>query len=63
MGKNTSVLRSAGSAAFKASGRTDPVAHLISYDLPGPGEYLNDSVLKSIGTKPVVKNDKVKPVG
>jgi len=45
------VLSAAGTSSFKASGRVDPISHLAAYDLPGPGEYLNDSVLQSIGTK------------
>ena len=45
------ILRQAGTSAFKASGRIDPMAALVAYDLPGPGEYLNDGVLETIATK------------
>ena len=47
--KSNTVLKHAGSASFKAQPRVGGIESGVSYDLPGPGEYLNDNVIKAIG--------------
>lgn len=40
-GKYNSVLRVAGSAAFKTPKRAEQV-NALSYDMPGPGDYTGE---------------------
>ena len=47
--KSNTVLKVAGSASFKAQPRVGGIESGVSYDLPGPGEYLNDNVIRAIG--------------
>ena len=49
MPKSNTVLTAAGSSCFKSQSRTNEINSHNSYDTPGPGDYLNDNVIKAIG--------------
>jgi hypothetical protein len=44
------VLKAAGTAAFKTQERHDPLTQW-SIALPGPGDYLNDGIIKTLGAR------------
>ena len=49
IGQSNTAIQLAGSAAFKSLARIPGGIDSSSYDRPGPGEYLNDNVIKAIG--------------